>query len=108
MINGGAAYMNSFILNPSKPQIKLFELVKQLYPNAILNHPSLKHSIDIAIPNEMIAIEYDGSYWHKNKEIEDAKRQSKLEVIGWKFLRYVDYVPNKERLINAINSKHTY
>ena len=98
MLNGGAAYTQSFIKNPSKPQVELYKLIKLLYPTAILNYPSLNKSIDIAIPNKMIAIEYDASYWHKGKEIEDAKRQTELEEIGWQFLRYRDYVPPLEEL----------
>lgn len=69
---------------------------KSIYPQAILNYAVLKlnRSIDIAIPDLMVAIEYDGSYWHKGKEKEDAIRQKELESIGWQFLRYVDYVPS--------------
>lgn len=102
MLNGQAAYMNSFIKNPSKPQVELFKLVKQLYPNAILNYPSLNRSIDIAIPNQMIAIEYDGSYWHQDQKA-DKKRQIELEDIGWKFLRYCDYVPKINELRIDLN-----
>jgi len=97
MLNGGAAHANSFIKSLSKPQVELFELVKQIYPNTILNHPSLNRSIDIAILDQMIAIEYDGSHWHQNKEA-DKKRQLELETIGWKFLRYCDYVPSMTEL----------
>lgn len=96
MLNGHAAYMNTFIQNPSRPQLELYENVKVFEPTAILNYPSLNYSIDIAIPNKMIAIEYDGSYWH-NEEY-DRKRQNELEEIGWKFIRYVDEVPDNDRL----------
>jgi len=101
MLNGGAAHALSFNQNPSKPQVELLKLIKQLYPQAILNYPSLNFSIDIAIPELKIAIEYDGSYWHQNKEY-DNKRQKELENIGWKFIRYVDYIPSKEELKNNI------
>jgi hypothetical protein len=92
MTNGFAAYMNSFIKNPSKPQVELFERVKILHPSAILNYPYLNYSIDIAIPDQKIAIEYDEPYWHQNKEA-DQKRQKKIEQEGWKFLRY-NKLPN--------------
>ena len=98
MLNGGAAYIQSFITNPSKPQVELFEITKSLYDTSVLNYPSLNFSIDIAIPDLNIAIEYDGSYWHKGREEADAKRQKLLENEGWKFLRYVDYVPSLEEL----------
>jgi len=97
MLNGQAAYMNSCIKNPSLPQTELFEKVQRLFSQAILNYPSLNKSIDIAIPDQMIAIEYDGSYWHQDKEA-DLIRQEELEAVGWKFLRYVDYIPNMKVL----------
>ncbi len=104
MLNGGAAYLNKFIKNPSKPQVKLYELVLSIYSTAILNFPEerLNKSIDIAIPEFMIAIEYDGSYWHQDKDY-DSKRQSELEKLGWKFIRFCDYIPKKEELEKAIN-----
>lgn len=104
MLNGGAAYLNKFIKNPSKPQVKLYELVLSIYPSAILNFPEdrLNKSIDIAIPELMIAVEYDGSYWHQDKDY-DIKRQTELEKLGWKFIRFCDYIPKKEELEKAIN-----
>ena len=104
MLNGGAAYLNKFIKNPSKPQVKLYELVLSIYPTAILNFPEerLNKSIDISIPELMIAIEYDGSYWHQDKDY-DTKRQTELEKLGWKFIRFCDYIPKKVELEKAIN-----
>lgn len=48
--------------NPSKPQIELYERVKEIFENAKLNYPFGRYFIDVAIPNLMIAIEYDGGY----------------------------------------------
>lgn len=104
MKNGGAAYCNMFIKNPSKPQVKLFELCQETLPYPILNYPSGRYSIDIAIPQLSLAIEYDGSYWHPDKEY-DKYRQEILEKEGWCFLRYIDEVPNKEQLINDVKRK---
>lgn len=97
MTNGGAAHANSFIKNPSKPQAELFELCIKLFPDAILNFPCLNYSIDIAIPNLCVAIEYDGSYWHQDTT-KDETRQQNIEREGWKFVRYIDYVPTKQQL----------
>jgi len=41
----------------------------------------------IAIPELKIAIEYDEPHWHQDKE-KDRKRQTEIEKVGWKFLRY--------------------
>lgn len=103
MLNGGAVYANSFIKNPSKPQVKVFKKVKKIFPEAKLNYPvyETNKSIDIALPDKMIAIEYDGSYWHQDKEY-DKKRQRELESFGWRFIRYKDYIPSKEELLKDI------
>jgi len=98
-VSGAIAY--SKMTNPSKPQIELYNLTKELYPNAILNYPIIGFCIDIALLEDKIAIEYDGSYWHQNKE-KDLKRQEKLEKLGWKFIRYMDYVPSEDELIQDI------
>jgi hypothetical protein len=103
MLNGGAAHALSFMKNPSKPQVELFQLVQQYCPYVILNYPCLNFSIDIAIPKLGIAIEYDGSYWHQDKEA-DNRRQKLLEDEGWKFLRYRDYVPRLEEFKKDIDN----
>ena len=98
MKNRGSSYIRSFIKKISKPQLELFNLVKELYPETILEYQCLNYFIDIVIPNLKIAIEYDGSYWHQGREEYDDKRQKEIENEGWKFLRYRDYVPSKEEL----------
>ena len=103
MLNGQASYMNSFITNPSKPQVELYKAVLFLCPYAILNYPCLNYSIDIAIPFLNIAIEYDGSYWHQDINYHK-QRQNDLEQDGWVFLRYVDYLPKIDDLFNDIKS----
>jgi len=97
MKNGKAAYMNQFIKNPSRSQVELYNIILKLCPYAVLNYPCLNYSIDIAIPFLNIAIEYDGSYWHQDKEA-DKIRQTKLENEGWKVIRFEDYIPSKEEM----------
>ena len=101
MINGGAAHCNSFITNPSKPQVELFKLYQETLPYPIMNYPCNRYSIDIAVPALNLAIEYDGSYWHQDKKY-DKHRQEQIENDGWIFLRYIDIVPNREQLIKDI------
>lgn len=107
MLNGLASYANSFVKNPSKPQVKLFEMTKLLCHCAVLNFPveEINRNIDIAIPLHKIAIEYDGSYWHQDEE-KDAKRQEQLELLGWKFIRYRDYIPSLDELKKSIMEVH--
>ena len=92
MNNGGAAYCNRFIKNPSKPQLELFRLCQETLPYPVLNYPCGRYSIDIAVPVLNLAIEYDGSYWHPDEKY-DAYRQEQIEKEGWIFLRYIDEVP---------------
>jgi hypothetical protein len=96
-----AAYMNKFIKNPSKPQVELFKICQKILPYPVLNYPYLNYNIDIAVPSLSLAIEYDGSYWHKDKEY-DLKRQKELEEDGWVFLRYTDILPKKKEFLYDI------
>jgi very-short-patch-repair endonuclease len=45
------------------------------------------HDVDIKIPSCNLVIEYDGSYWHRNKLEVDAKKVKSLEKAGWKTIR---------------------
>ena len=87
---------------PSKPQLQLFKIVKVFFPDAILEMLCNNFYIDIAIPEIKVAIEYDGSYWHQDKE-QDKVRQRKLEGEGWKFVRYVDKIPSEKQLIQDVS-----
>lgn len=102
MLNGGAAHANSFIKNPSKPQVELFQMVQYFFSDAQMNFPSLNYSIDIALPKYKIAIEYDGSFWHNKRKEYDIIRQKQLEKIGWQFLRYLDKIPNNKELYSDL------
>jgi hypothetical protein len=102
---GFIGYLHSFIKNPSKPELKLREVVKELYPNCIFSYGILHYAVDIALIDKKIVIESDGEYWHQDKE-KDMKRQKKIEDLGWKFIRYsidtVNQVPPKEKISNDI------
>ena len=80
-------------------------MVKEIYPEAKINYPieEVDRNIDIVILSKMIALEYDGSYWHSDKE-KDLERQKDLEFLGWKFIRYIDILPSKEKLLEDINN----
>lgn len=62
MLSGGAIRALKGVKNPSKPEVSLRELVKQLYSECEFQHPVLNYSLDIALPDKKIAIEYDGYY----------------------------------------------
>ena len=50
--------------------------------------------VDVYIPSHKIAIEYDGSYWHKGKEKKDLEKNKKLESLGITVIRLREYPLN--------------
>ena len=44
------------------------------------------YRIDFAFPEAKVAVEVDGSRWHRDKE-RDASRDRELESLGWKVIR---------------------
>jgi hypothetical protein len=61
-------YKKSNGIGISKPQRKLFEIVKEKYPSAVLEYqiPELNISADIYVPEKNLVIEFFGDYWHCN------------------------------------------
>jgi len=90
MLNGGAIIALKGVKNPSKPELKLRKIVKELYPSSENTFKVFNYALDNAIPEHKIAIEYDGWY-HFNipgRKEYDAKRQKEIEQDGWEFIKY--------------------
>jgi hypothetical protein len=109
--NGGSSYLNSFNrkFGPSKPQIYIFNIVKEKYFSAEIDYPYLNFYLDIVIPEHKIVIEYDGGWWHQNEEY-DNFRQNRVEEDGWKFIRYKgtiekDFYPTEDQILEDIFNK---
>lgn len=106
--NGGASYMLSFVSNPSIPQCELHQRIKSIYKDTYLNFPILGYNVDIAVLSLKLVIEYDGSWYHQDKE-KDMIRQKEIENMGWKFIRYcsnengLDIIPSIEQIKKDIN-----
>ncbi len=101
-LDGHSIYMNKCIKNPSKPEVKLREMVKELYPSCEFQYQVLNYALDIAIPEYKIAIEYDGWYHFDTEDHKKyhSKRQKEIEDCGWKFIRYniFELFPSIEKL----------
>ena len=97
MLNGGAIKALKAVKSPSKPELKLRELIKELFPSAEFTHPILNYAVDIAIPELKVIVEYDGSYYHQDKK-KDLLREKDIKENGWKVLRYRDYIPGINKL----------
>lgn len=76
---------------PSKPQKKLYNLILKYYPNALLEEKiNTKYGVrwgDIVMPDYNLILEYDGEYWHKNKD-KDLQRDLELNSSGWTVLHF--------------------
>lgn len=114
-----AKSMNTMRENCSIPtssqQIKLYEMIKNKYPSAELNYPFSTCSLDIfvCVNNIKIDVEYDGGYWHQDKQ-KDIKRDKFLQSQGFKTLRIRSghKIPTEEELFKAIdylvNTEHHF
>lgn len=65
----------------SGPQRQLCEML-----GGKLNYPCGSYRIDVALPEEKIAVEYDCWFWHGHKQKEDIQRDECLIAAGWKIL----------------------
>lgn len=92
----------------SKAEVKLYNLVQQMYgkdncdDSQIIDGKIL--DIVLYIDGNKIDIEYDGSYWHQNKN-KDINRDIRLRSRGYKILRVKGnyQIPTQEQLKNAID-----
>lgn len=93
----------------SKPQKKLYELLKTIYKNCELNYPLNSFCLDCMIEEngQKIDIEYDGQYWHSldGAKEKDEKRNKICFDNGYKVLRIKGNfeIPTKEQLTNSIS-----
>ena len=72
----------------------IFHYIKAAFPTLTVEnryHPKINgnHRLecDIAIIERKIAIEHDGSYWHKNREQQEENKDKVLEKAGWQIFR---------------------
>lgn len=99
----------------SKPQIKLYEIIKQKHPNAELNYPYSACSLDVFVDIDGIKIdvEYDGYFYHQDQQ-RDIKRDKFLQSQGFKTLRVRSghLLPTEQELFDAIdylvNTEHRF
>ncbi len=89
----------------SYPELKLFKLVQNIFPDALGAKTATKPYIffnehkyfpDILIEEFNLIIEFDGVYYHKLHL--DKNRDSKLIEAGYKILHYQGYLPSEDEL----------
>lgn len=74
----------------SRQQVELCEMLKELYGNCELNYPCGKFSLDcmVIVDNLCIDVEYDGWYWHRDKQ-RDRRRDEVVKSRGYKVFRII-------------------
>ena len=91
----------------SKPQLELFDKLKEIYGNCELNYPCSRYSLDcmVIVNGIKIDVEYDGQYWHKNTGKRDYQRDWFVRNKGYKILRIKGNakIPADEDIKEAIN-----
>lgn len=96
----------------SGKQLELRDMIKAKYGNCELNYPCGESSLDcmVIINDIKIDVEYDGWYWHKDREKEDRNRDYFVKSCGYKVLRffaYADRLPTGQELTTAIEQLTT-
>ena len=83
-----AAFAKSGKTPVSKPQQLIYEMLLKEYEKVEINYPVSNLSLDcfVEINGVKIDIEYDGWFWHKNKQ-RDFARDKALLKLGYKTLR---------------------
>ena len=74
----------------SAPEIRLFTELVALFPDAEQRARVLGKEVDIYLPSLNLLIEYDGSYWHKNKQKKDVQKNLYFESRGYRLIRFRD------------------
>ena len=74
----------------SQPEAFFYCLLKQIFSDAIHRDKVQAIEMDIYIPSINIAIEYDGSYYHKDKLEQDLQKNKQLNKLGIYVVRIRD------------------
>lgn len=99
------SYYNNGTQKTSIPQIRLSELIKEIYGNCELNYPCGRCSLDcmVDVNGDKIDVEYDGKYWHQDEQ-KNRRRDEYVKSQGYKILRIIGnrQIPTKEVLTLSI------
>ena len=78
----------------SFPEFALFYYLKKYGLDVIHSYKNLGYELDIYIPSRKIAIEYDGSYWHKDKTKKELKKNTRCKADGIMLYRIRQGLPS--------------
>ena len=79
--------------NTSFPEYAIVYYLKKYGLDVLHSYRGRGYELDIYIPSKKIAIEYDGSFWHKNKTKIDLEKNKKCVRDGIKLYRIREELP---------------
>ena len=93
----------------SFPEYAFLYYLKKCKLRVIHSYKAKGYELDIYLPSEKIAIEYDGGYWHKNKEKKDLEKNRKCEKDGILLYRIRENLPalNDRSIDYIVRNKQT-
>ena len=71
----------------SKPELRLFTEFKALFPDTEHKFKFGKTELDVYIPSLNLALEFDGSYWHKDTILRDRRKNEFCQQRDIKLVR---------------------
>ena len=71
----------------SQAELRIFSEMKYLFQDTKHRHKYKKVEFDVFVPSLNLAIEYDGAYWHKEKQKKDLAKNHFCELNGIKLVR---------------------
>ena len=78
----------------SFPEFALVYYFKKYGVDVIHSYKDLGYELDVYIPSQKIAIEYDGSYWHKDKTEKELKKNARCKADGIMLYRIRQGLPS--------------
>jgi len=103
--------LSTLIRVPTKPQIKLYNIIHSIddtfilegeegwHPIVVSKRPHRARKPDIVSFKHRIIVEFDGEYFHQGREFEDKFRDIQLEAKGYKVLHFGYEDLNDSKLI---------
>ena len=70
----------------SKNEIRILTELYAAFGKAVSRHKIDGWEVDIFLPDQNVAVEYDGKYWHYGKDAKDREKQITVEAIRIKLL----------------------
>ena len=71
----------------SEPEMRLLTELEVLFPSIQYRERLQGIEVDLYLPEERIAIEYDGSFWHRDAQSTDRKKNDELKALGVDIIR---------------------